>query len=322
MKLDWTVRLARANPSAKLLQADPVSCTHWSMPAPFAIFCVDPLDPRLVDPDFVREAEAARAAGFTVVRLDHDELDIRIDAEAALRSARFDGEGGAIYRGWMLSDAAYVALFAALQRRGITLATSPAAYSACHHTPGSYAALAQWMPKTVCLPVPLIDDSDAIRNALAVFGTAPIIVKDWVKSQAAGYWEEACFIPDASRPADANRVIARFRELQGGSLTGGLVFKAYVPLAPLGSPAFECRAFIVGGRVVGCWPRSDAANEIGIPPSSLLDAVAANVPSPFASADFSRDTAGRWWLLEVGDGQVSGLPVVEAASPIFGALAD
>lgn len=292
------------------------------MPAPFAIFCSNPLEPRSVDPAFAVEAEAARAAGFTVVCLDHDELDLRIDVQAALRPAGFDGEGRAIYRGWMLSDAAYAALFDALQRRGIALGTSPEAYAACHHTPGSYAYLAEWMPKTVWVPVPLIDDGDAIRMALSGFGTSPAIVKDWVKSQAAGYWKEACFIPDASKLADVSRVISRFRELQGDSLAGGLVFKAYVPLVPVGSPAFEYRAFIIGGRVAGCWPRSNEAREIGVPPSSLLEAVAANVPSPFASADFGRDAEGGWWLLEVGDGQVSGLPVEEAAPTIFCALAN
>jgi len=50
--------------------------------------------------------------------------------------------------------------------------------------------------------------------------------------------------------------------------------------------------------------------------------VAVKVPSPFASADFGVDQSGRWWLLEVGDGQVSGLPGPEAASPVFAALAD
>ena len=36
---------------------------------------------------------------------------------------------------------------------------------------------------------------------------------------------------------------------------------------------------------------------------------------------FGRDEEGRWWLLEVGDGQVSGLPAAEAAAPLFAALA-
>jgi hypothetical protein len=211
------------------------------MPAPYVIFCADPLNPRSVDPAFRTELEAARAAGFTAPRLDHDELDHRVNVDAALRVARFDGEGKAVYRGWMLRDASYAALFTALGQRGIDLITSPAEYAACHHTPGSYNALQDWMPKTAWIPLSEIDNAETVQAALFGFGSSPVIVKDWVKSQAAGYWAEACFIPDASSSAGASRVITRFRELQGDSLVGGLVFKGYVPLVPTGSPAFEHR---------------------------------------------------------------------------------
>ncbi|NEX94920.1 ATP-grasp domain-containing protein [Caulobacter sp. 17J65-9] len=291
------------------------------MLAPFVIFCADPINPRSVDPAFAQEAEAARAAGYTVVVLDHDELDHRTDPGAALRSARFDGAGSAVYRGWMLRDVAYAALFDALARRGIDLVTSPAEYATCHHAPGSYAVLKRWMPATTWLPVSQMDDPAALDQTLAAFGAAPVVLKDWVKSQA-GYWNEACFIPDASKADEARRVIRRFRELQGDSLVGGLVFKAYIPLEPVGSPAFEYRAFVVKGAAVGSWPRSREAADLGAPPSALLDEVAASVPSPFAAADFGRDADGRWWLLEVGDGQVSGLPVAEAAGAIYAALRD
>jgi hypothetical protein len=290
------------------------------MPAPYVIFCADPLSPRSVDPAFGAELQAARAVGFATAHLDHDELDHHVDADAALRKTRFDGEGKAVYRGWMLSEAAYAALFAALCRRGVNLITSPEEYVACHHTPGSYAALQNWMPRTEWVPLSGINDHTAIQAALSKFGSTPAIVKDWVKSQAAGYWVEACLIPDASNTGDALRVISRFRELQGDSLVGGLVFKGYVPLLPIGLPAFESRAFMVMGKVAGCWPRSDGAREIGAPPASLLEEVASRMPSPFASADFARDKDGHWWLLEVGDGQVSGLPTEEAAEPIFAAL--
>lgn len=291
------------------------------MPAPFVIFCADPLDPRSIEPSFAPEAEPARTAGFTIVRLDHDELDRRDEAEAALRKARFDAQGTAVYRGWMLRSAAYNALFDVLRGRGIELVTSPAEYAACHHAPGSYAALAPWMPKTVWLDASRLDDTTAVRTVLAPLGAAPVILKDWVKSQASGYWNEACYIPDASDQDQVKRTIARFRELQGDSLVGGLVFKRCIPLLPGGAPAHEYRAFVVKGQVVGCWPRSPQAAALGPPPAALLRQIAQKLPSPFASMDFGLDVEGRWWLLEVGDGQVSGLPDPTAAAAIFAALA-
>lgn len=287
----------------------------------YTVFCADPLAPRSVDPGFARERRAAEARGFVPVLIDHDELDRRIDPAAALRRTRIGEPGVGVYRGWMLCAEAYAALHDALAVRGLRLLTDATAYAACHHAPASYDALAPFMPEAVSIPADALDDPAAIVSALARFGETGVVVKDWVKSQAAGYWAEACHIPRATDTERALRVIARFRELQGDDLTGGVVLKAYVPLLPVGRPAHEHRAFVVDGRVVGCWPRSPEAQAHGTPPRGLLDDVASRVPSPFASADVGRDGTGRWWLLEVGDGQVSGLPADEAAEPMFAALA-
>lgn len=287
----------------------------------YAIFCADPLNPRSSEPDFAAEVAAAREAGFAPILLDHDALDHRVDAADALRKARITEPGPAIYRGWMLRSEAYRALYDALLTRGIPLLTKPEAYDACHHAPGSYAALKEFSPKTVSVTKDKLDDDDAIKAALGNFGASAVIIKDWVKSQAAGYWSEACFIPNAADIGEASRVIDRFRELQGDSLVGGVVFKAYVPLRPVGEPADEHRAFIVGGEIVGCWPRTQAAARHAGPPEELLAEVATKTPSPFASADFGIDDAEHWWLLEVGDGQVSGLPSENVAASLFQALA-
>jgi len=292
------------------------------MPVPYAIFCANPLDPRSVEPDFSLEFAAARKVGFLPILINHDELDQRISPEDALRKTRIDEPGIGVYRGWMLRSEAYAGLFIALLERGVRLLTSPEEYTACHHAPGSYALLKNWMARMTWVPLPAIDDQVEVRASLAPFGSSALILKDFVKSQAAGYWIQACYIPNASEQDQVDRVVARFRELQGDSLVGGLVFKAYIPLQPSGAPAYEYRAFFVGGRVVGCWPRSDLARELGPPPAELMAQVAMKVHSPFASADFGMDQSGRWWLLEVGDGQVSGFPEPEAVSPVFAALAD
>jgi ATP-grasp domain, R2K clade family 3 len=292
------------------------------MSTPYAIFCANPLDPRSVEPDFALEFAGAREAGFSPILIDHDEVDQRISPGDALRKTRIDEPGVGVYRGWMLRSEAYAGPFDTLLKRGVRLLTSPEEYAACHHAPGSYALLKNWMAHMTWVPLPAIDDEGEVRASLTPFGSSAVILKDFVKSQAAGYWSQACYISDASDQDDVNRVVRRFRELQGDSLVGGLVFKAYIPLQPIGAPAYEYRAFFVGGRVAGCWPRSDVARGTGAPPAELMAQVAVKVPSAFASADFGVDQSGRWWLLEVGDGQVSGLPEPEAAIPMFAALAD
>lgn len=287
----------------------------------YAIFCADPLEPRSAKPGFEAEVLAARESGFTPVLIDHDALDHRVEPAAALRKTKIAEPGIAVYRGWMLQSEAYAALLDTLLTRGVRPITNAQAYDSCHHAPASYKFLASFMPQTLWVTADKLDDPNAIRSALEAFGDSAVIIKDWVKSQAAGYWAEACYIPRATDLHHAFSVVARFRELQAEGLVGGIVFKAYIPLIPVGTPANEYRAFIVGSRVVGCWPRSPAAAEHGGPPVELLEKVASKMPSPFASADFGIDDAGRWWLLEVGDGQVSGLPSESVAAPLFEELA-
>lgn len=284
------------------------------MSTPYVLFCGDPLSPRKVDPAYAGEADAARNAGFEIIVLDHDELDIRTDADAALRRVPASLSGTVIYRGWMLKADAYMALHDALASRGLAMITSPGQYEACHHAPASYPALAGWLPQAVFTDIDITRQPGTLSEALLVFGSSPLILKDWVKSQASGYWKEACYIPDAAKTEEATRVVDRFIELQGDSLTGGLVFKKFIELEPPGDVPFEHRAFIADGKAIGCWPRSVEARELGPPPSSIVEAVAMKVPGRFVSADFGRGTDGKWQLLEIGDGQVSGLP--EAADPI------
>jgi len=196
------------------------------MPEPCILLCIDPLSPRSPDSAFHDEAEIADRLGLRRLLVDHDTIERGSDTGAALRRATADGPGTAVYRGWMMSAEAYGRLFAALSERGIRLINTPEHYAACHHLPVAHVAVGRWMPQTAWIGRDRIDDDDALLGTLAPFGGAAVTVKDWVKSQAAGYWSEACFIPDAADRAAVRRVVGRFIELQGDSLTGGLASAA------------------------------------------------------------------------------------------------
>ena len=68
---------------------------------------------------------------------------------------------------------------------------------------------------------------------LRPFGSAAVVVKDFVKSRK-HEWAEACFIPSASDRAAVERVVRRFLELQGDDLSEGLVFREFADFEPLG----------------------------------------------------------------------------------------
>src|SRR5262249_48378193 len=153
----------------------------------YAIFCADPLEPRSVEPDVSLELAAAREAGFSPILIDHDELDQRINPAAALRKAPITEAGMGVYRGWMLRNEAYQGLFNGLHGRGVRLLTSPENYEACHHAPVSYPSLKRWMADMAWVPMAAIDEQAKVRAAVEHFGSSAVILKDFVKSQAAGY---------------------------------------------------------------------------------------------------------------------------------------
>ncbi len=291
------------------------------MPEPYILLCADPLAPRSPDPAFREESEIADRLGLRRLLFDHDAVERGPGVGAALRRTAIDAPGRAVYRGWMMSVEAYGRLFTALSERGIRLINTPEQYAACHHLPAAHAAIGRWMPQTAWVGRDHVGDDAALFGTLAPFGGAAVTVKDWVKSQAAGYWTEACFIPDASDRAGVRRVVGRFVELQGDSLTGGLVFRRYIRLATTDGAAEEWRCFVLDNHVLGCWPRFAASAGAEAPPLGLLEAIARALPSRFATADVARREDGGWLLMETGDGQVSGFPAGGAAETVLASVA-
>lgn len=307
------------------------------MTKPIILFCRNPLDPRTVDPAYADEFALANRLRFPTVLVDHDYLDQDIDASLALGKQKLP-EGKAVYRGWMMSYGAYSALHEALRANGVQLMTNPEEYRLLHYFAGHPGKAQKFMADSVEIPHPgpefaSEDDYEdwlqdhVLMELASVFGNddddpVPVVLKDYVKSQA-DYWEEACFIPDALDRDEVERVLGAFVRRQGGltGVQGGFVFRRFIDFAKKpGRRATEYRAVIVRGKVVGCWPRE---HDIYIKPSrALLEEVSAITSSPFATADFAIDShTGKWWLIEMGDGQVSSIPPM-GIEAVFHALAD
>ena len=165
-------------------------------------------------------------------------------------------------------------------------------------------------------------------EALAPFGDAPVIVKDFVKSRK-HEWAEACFIPSASDRRAVERVVGRFLELQGEDLAGGLVFREYVEFEPIGVHpksgmplTEEYRVFWLDGMPIFWSPYwADGDYRVARPPIERFAGVAAAVRSRFFTMDLAKRRDGDWMIVELGDGQVSGLLRNEDAGPFYELLA-
>ena len=294
------------------------------------IFCADPLQPNRPDRAFAAEVEAAENAGLSWQIVNFERLTRDQNASRAI--ARVDAAtspGLAIYRGWMLRPDDYRALYDALQTRNLLLINSPDAYRHCHLLPASYDRIEAHTPRTIWLPLPECLDENKVRAALQTWGDKPVIVKDYVKSRK-HEWHEACFIPDACDDVAALRVVARFLELQGDDLIGGLVFREYVELKTIGAHARsqmplsrEFRLFFLNGRLLTAanyWTQGDYSGEA--PPLAMFQELAFRVGSRFFSMDVAQKTDGDWIVVELGDGQVAGLPDENAAPEFYRKLAN
>ncbi|MBW5483888.1 ATP-grasp domain-containing protein [Streptomyces bambusae] len=289
------------------------------------LHCCDPLDERRVDAHFAAEAQAARACGATVVRLDHDAL-LGGDTERAVARVPV-GAGPLWYRGWMVPAERYAALDEALRARGGSLAVTPDEYRRAHELPGWYAAFAHLTPAGAWLPAapgqpPTADGLTALARRLPA---GPGIVKDYVKSRK-HEWDEACFIPDLADATALRRVVGRFVELQGDALAGGVVLRAFERfVTPPDGAAAEVRIWWSGGepRLLTAHPdsptgRLPAAEALASGLGPVRDAVR-ELGCRFVTTDLALREDGVWRVVEVGDGQVSDLHK-DVDLPVFAGL--
>lgn len=279
------------------------------------LYCSDPRDRRRPDGQYAGEAAVADRLGIPWAAVDHDAVE-RGDLPRAVRHVPEQPQSVVgFYRGWMMTVEQYADFSRALEDRGVRLVNDPTAYRHCHHLPESYPAIAGHTPRTVWLPGRGEFDPDAVMDLLRPFGNAPIIVKDYVKSQKHA-WAEACFIPSATDREAVGRVVRRFLDLQGPDLAGGLVFREFVEFEPVGRHprsgmplTLEYRLFFLDGWPLLVTPYWEGVDYEGAgPPVERFAALAAGVRSRFFTMDVARKRDGDWLVVELGDGQVAGLP--------------
>jgi hypothetical protein len=264
---------------------------------------------------FAAEAAAARAAGIPVALVDHDALTQSCDAGQAVARVP-EGHSDAVYRGWMVRAGQYEALAGALAARGVALRTSPAQYQRAHEFPGWYPAFAGLTPDSAWTSA---DDRAAFRKAHAKLGASgQAVVRDHVKSMK-HYWDTAMYIPDLADTDAAWGVASRFRALREDEFSGGFVLRRFESFA-----GGEARTWWISGECALVTPHPDTpespAAELGSLPLAEITLRLGGLGLAFATVDLALRADGAWRVVEVGDGQVSGLPGTTAASDLVAAI--
>lgn len=281
------------------------------------IHCADPLRPRQTDGHFAAEARAARDLDHPVALIDHDALTAGDVTAAVARVPK--GPRTAWYRGWMLTAGQYGALSDALAERGVTLLTSPRDYQRAHELPGWYETFEPVTPRSVWLPTaPGVPPARSrLAAAATALGGGPAVVKDHVKSRK-HEWHEACFVPDAADTDRLTSVVNRFVELQGDTLTGGVVLRAFEDFR---TNVGEARLWWVDGDPVLLTAHPDSPTRRPRPDPAFVRPLVAALGCRFVTTDLARREDGAWRVVEVGDGQVSDLPHGTDAGPLLNRLA-
>ena len=277
------------------------------------LFCSNYFDKNQPDEDYQEEYNCVKKMGKEILLfsldgfLEKNIVDIRITNEPTTL----------IYRGWMLTYDEYTALYQALLSKGFTLINSPEQYRQCHYLPFWYDLLKNNTPNS--LWTKNIPKDEEILQLLKKFGTKPLIVKDYVKSRK-HEWSEACFIPNPAELSAALQVVSTFRARQAANLVGGVVLREYVSLNLLGNHeksdmpiAKEVRIFCFRHKpfaYIQYWSGAEAFNindyQELINQCALLD-------NNFYTIDLAQTIDNQWIIMEVGDGQVSGLQEYDPA---------
>jgi hypothetical protein len=280
------------------------------------IFCSDPLNSDVIDPDFVNEADISSELGFSNLRFSFEELTVFDNVNAAFKSIpRNEIPIPAFYRGWMMNPPVYDLFYTSLLDRGYQLLNSAKQYKYCHWLPESYAKFKDVTPKSIWFPNGSDFSAANFVKELAVFRGAPVVLKDYVKSQK-HYWNEACFIKDSSNTRAIGKVVSKFLELQDNEPQGGLVFREFIELEPIGTHSIsgmpltlEYRIFYLHSIPISVFKYWDDG-EYGAdkPDMELFNNIAQSIESNIFTMDVARTKSGDWIIVELGDGQVAGFP--------------
>ena len=279
------------------------------------IYCDSVVDNTIVDPDYAREMEAANRTGFTTSLISFEELTGGNIKKAIKLVVPAETKELGVYRGWMLTPDVYAQLFERLLDKNIELINSPSEYTHCHHLPNSYEHIKSLTPKSTCSK-PKMPLGDNIIFALTEeFENSPIIVKDYVKSEKHN-WNDACFIPDASNKQRLLEVVHQFLQLRGSALNEGLVFREFIELEFLtehsksGMPLTKEFRIFFTKKEIACvfnyWDEGEYGEEK--PELKTFSQIAQTIQSNFFTMDIAQTKNGDWIIMELGDGQVAGLP--------------
>lgn len=262
-----------------------------------------------IDSCYEDEYKAALDNNFDTVIFNYDEY-FTFGKELKFNKKLDKQYECAIYRGWMISGQEYARFYGDLKRFGISLINNPSEYLNTHHFKNSYEKIKDKTPKTLYFNKAQIN-WDEVRENFDKF-----IVKDDVKSVKGFDFPE--YLESSMTDEQLNDYIKQFRELRDTQYSGGITLKEYINI----DKNSEFRVFILNKKpiyasmrdnnIADCnnWTVGIQENTINVYDKNgnkLFSTDTVELDSNFYTIDYIRKENGEFCIMEIGDGQVSGL---------------
>ncbi len=243
------------------------------------LFPGDYFNYKKVDDMYLDEMTSLQQAGFTTATISIESLSSPIPKVSEILSPKTE----VIYRGWMLTPSDYQLLVREIERLGTTAYISVANYLATHYLPNWYHSIADLTPETKFYPC-----DDRLESELNILGWEKFFIKDYVKSL------KTSLGAIIDRPSEIGAVIAEMEKFRG-TIEGGICVRRVEYFIP----ESERRYLVINGKPF-------AANETENIPK-IVEKCANRIESKFFSIDIIDRRDGVQRVVEIGDGQVSGL---------------
>ena len=204
-----------------------------------------------------------------------------------------------IFRGYMMKAGEYKLFYNEMKSHNFDLITTPDEYSRLHIFPNIYENIKNDTAKSLFYS---IEDKISIADIKKCFDN--FVIKDYVKSVKDKEFPK-CISSNISQE-EFDSYISKFKEYRGNLLTGGICIKEFLKLKYYNGKINEFRVFYLDGNVMSVSRNSNQDTFTNEPPNTLIEKYS-KLPSPYYTVDYVELDDGTFKIMEVGDGQVSGL---------------
>jgi hypothetical protein len=280
------------------------------------IFCNNPFKPNEADEAFFEEYKNAKNNDFEVLLYNFEEKSLKIKANDKLETV--------IYRGWMINPTEYNNMYNVLLSKNYMLINNPTEYQNCHYLPDSLKFIENYTPKTIFQKIENKDSIKKLLENVKIFNGKAVIVKDYVKSEK-HYWNTACYVENSNNIDKLIKTINNLIELRDNNFNEGIVIREYVELNNMAKHSKssmplseEYRLFFYKNELLciyNYW--EEGVYNMEKPNVDKFKNIGKIIKSNFFTMDIAKDKNGKYIIIELGDGQVSGIPEREDKNIIY-----